>query len=864
MKKFIGIILCIIILISDSTNFYSAEMSDYLYKTLEVEYSDSLGSIDTLEIMTKDGNVYANAESLGKRLGYKVNISDKYVSIYNDEESENVPYGITTFYYGETTIKHMLFNKMIDYEGAFDTIKNEKGVWIPLEQSLLILNCSMLIVDNKVLIEVPHKNTVDIFMDVMKKNNNYLFEWGKDFGYTESDWQIIGKASHMVNILNGLLELDGMSWVQFVQLFAMRSDAYDEKYGEALARLFCTYSDDEFNREIKNVKNAMGHFDGSGTFGKTLEALEKSTPDDDEIGKLQETCQTFKDNLDGTNDSVVKYNQSYQELEKAVNEATMFENTAGKIIDIQKGVANAVGIVNKVSAIVETINYMEEFKNQDDYTVNALLYFTSNTNSSSKMSNTMKSSINSYGNSLKTDILTYSAMEYLKNNYDNLTMQAMNLSEVLGSEASLELIAWNLAKSVNILNIGDKIDAADQFELATYGTVFQADAFSCYQRQRNDLFNESDKITAENLYSISQLCYIYLKSCYITREAAIASLKGKTSETQEKIKPLIEYQNSINDEIAGYLIDLKNADESNENLCYGFLPVNNQEYLENYNADNLKKAISSMDYKQAYKDFISEYEEAASISEEEWFNNQDEYRNKYGNLNFDLLNEYHKGEHYDEMLDGDVQEVLLYAEYDIDGNGIPELIIALGVTEISICDIYSFDGEKVVNVFGNSNFENRYSINTNNVIEQYRADGYSLYRLSGTSYEELQENEENRNRSAYQWIWSENDWTIFAEDVPAEVENLNLAEDFIYEKLVEYYSKGTEDDSGEDMIVMEGDMYEADDGNMHYFTMIRCGVPGNDEVTQVLYEVDVNAANGRVRQTRVLTDNKLTIFNIMD
>lgn len=108
-------------------------MSDYLYKTLEVEYSDSLGSIDTLEIMTKDGNVYANAESLGKRLGYKVNISDKYVSIYNDEESENVPYGITTFYYGETTIKHMLFNKMIDYEGAFDTIKNEKGVWIPLE-----------------------------------------------------------------------------------------------------------------------------------------------------------------------------------------------------------------------------------------------------------------------------------------------------------------------------------------------------------------------------------------------------------------------------------------------------------------------------------------------------------------------------------------------------------------------------------------------------------------------------------------------------------------------------------------------------------------------------------------------------------
>ena len=77
----------------------------------------------------------------------------------------------------------MLFTQMADsYEAPFETIKNENGVWIPLEYSLLLLNSSMLVVDNTILIDMPSKNIIDIYMDVLKNNQTYLFDWQDDIG----------------------------------------------------------------------------------------------------------------------------------------------------------------------------------------------------------------------------------------------------------------------------------------------------------------------------------------------------------------------------------------------------------------------------------------------------------------------------------------------------------------------------------------------------------------------------------------------------------------------------------------------------------------------------------------------------------
>ena len=183
MRKIISLVLCIAMLISSSNIVLADESTEEAYHTVPVEFSDNIGNAETLQVMIKNDNVYANAEELGTRLGYEVGMSEEYVSIYNRDADEKVPYGLTVFYYDSTKVGHMLFTQMADsYEAPFETIKNENGVWIPLEYSLLLLNSSMLVVDNTILIDMPSKNIIDIYMDVLKNNRTYLFDWQGDIG----------------------------------------------------------------------------------------------------------------------------------------------------------------------------------------------------------------------------------------------------------------------------------------------------------------------------------------------------------------------------------------------------------------------------------------------------------------------------------------------------------------------------------------------------------------------------------------------------------------------------------------------------------------------------------------------------------
>lgn len=576
MKRVIGIILCIAVLICSPVTYYGQETEDDIYKTIAVEFSDNIGGTEAIQLMIEDDNVYVNAEQIGQRLGYSVQVGDGYVSIYNKKTSDTIPYGATRFNFDSFEISHMLFNQSIKYEAEFESRKNEQGAWIPFQQSLLLLNSSVLVVDNKFLIEMPHKNIIDIFMDITKNSNTYLFDWNKDFGYTDTDWKVVGTASHMVNVLNGFLDFDGASWAQLVQTFMLSNDAYDDKYGQAIAKLFCTYSDKELSEQVEEMKAVMQHFDGSGTFGKTLEALEKEIPTDVEIRKLQETCESLENEIYAGNGDVAKYNISYQILEKAVDKSNRFDDAVGGILEAQKTIG---GITGKLYKLAEVVGYASEFSNQDKFAVDALDSFVSKVDSSDTMSNQMKNSIKNYDELLKSDIVTYSALTWLQNNYDTYIFKAADLKSEHGTESSLILVAWDFAKDLNVLGIGDKIDAADKFELAVYASIFQSDAFVNYQEVREQTFSDEGNITPENLYNVTQLCYAYLKSCYITRDAAIASLKAKTAGVQEQIQPLIDEQNAINQSIAKNLIKLKNANKDNSELCYGFLPADNESFL---------------------------------------------------------------------------------------------------------------------------------------------------------------------------------------------------------------------------------------------------------------------------------------------
>ena len=162
MKRVISFFLCVIMLMLSTYTALAKETTDISYNTLSVEFSDNLGTTEELNVMVTEEHLYVDAEQLGDRLGYQVEVGNEYVAIYNKNFSNTVPYGLTTFYYDSTKVRHMLFNKMVDYEAPFKIVKNSDGVWIPFEFSLLLLNSSDVVLDNQVHIEMPQKNIVDI------------------------------------------------------------------------------------------------------------------------------------------------------------------------------------------------------------------------------------------------------------------------------------------------------------------------------------------------------------------------------------------------------------------------------------------------------------------------------------------------------------------------------------------------------------------------------------------------------------------------------------------------------------------------------------------------------------------------------
>ena len=622
MKRVISFFLCAIMLMSSTYTALAKETTDISYNTLSVEFSDKLGTTEELNVMVTEEHLYVDAEQLGDRLGYQVEVGNEYVAIYNKNFSNTVPYGFTTFYYDSTKVRHMLFNKMVDYEAPFKIVKNSDGVWIPFEFSLLLLNSSDVVLDNQVHIEMPQKNIVDIYMDILKNNDRYLFDWKSDAGASEGSIFAMGTGAYFVQVFSGILDKDGASWSQLIDSFYLKMDSYDRKYAESFARMFCTYSDEELTLNAKAMKEKMKPFNGDNWVAKSIKKVDDII--DDNIGDLSEKTADLKKKIDVENGtSVAKFNKSYQELDKMCNTADYFSDMTDPFLTASKEFKNVTSFLDVFYKISEVIGYASEFKNQDEFAVKSLDTLIKKSDSSCVMSKAMKDSMGDYKKTLETDIVAYSAYNYLMNNMTDLFTDTIDISTtILDMDSKLYLLAWDIAKGAIPL-VKNSLSNTDCFLQSMYAGIIQSDTFSTYINKRNVVFGDAKNITPENLYELSQYCYAYLKSCYITRDAAVGSLTEKT----KKNNPTYEStQKMANQEIAKCLVKLKDADKTNKYGCYGFLPENNKQYLSEYDDGTLIQCvINGVDVNSVYQEYIKNKEYNDYIKDEWKSNNPSQY-----------------------------------------------------------------------------------------------------------------------------------------------------------------------------------------------------------------------------------------------
>lgn len=677
MKKIISILLSAIILLTTGTAYATETKSaDISYNTLPVEFSDNLGTTENLDAMVDDGHLYVNAKQLGERLGYQVKAGDEYVAVFNKEFSNTVPYGITTFYYDSTKVGHMLFNNMVDYEAPFKTVKNADGEWIPFEFSLLLLNSSDVLLDKKIHVDMPEKNIVDIYMDVLKNNDRYLFDWEADAGATPGSMFAMGTAANMVQIFNGVLDWDGASWCQLINSFSMDSSSYDAKYSESFAKMFCTYSDEELSQDVDAMKEKLKPFNGDNWVVKSMKQIDDAY--DYKIENLSKKTADLKKKMVVENKaSVDAYNKSYQELDKLCSRADFFSETTDPFVQVSNSFKEATGFMEAFYSVMEITGYASEFQNQDKFAVKSLDTFIKNSNYGCVMSKAMKDGLRDYKNTLETDIVSYSVYNYLMNNMGDLLKEGLDVSTtLLDTESKIYLLIWDISKET-VPWVKNGLSNTDCFLQSMYAGIVQSDTFKSYIDKRDAVFKDANNITSKNLYEVTQYCYAYLKSCYITRDAAVGALTEKI----KKDNPTYEStQKMVNQEIAKCLVKLKDADKTNKYGCYGFLPENNKQYLSEYDdGELLKCVVSSVDGEELYKDVLDMY--YYKIKNQNWTEND--------NVSILLSGNYS---------DYKSLSSVGYALLDIDGNGIPELLIGDNDSQSDgvIIDLYTYVDDKVV------------------------------------------------------------------------------------------------------------------------------------------------------------------------
>ncbi len=600
MKKILSLFMALVILFSITATAFATNTEETYY-TVPVQYSDNIGHHEGLRVMVQNDAVYVHAQMFAERLGYTFGETSDGLVIYNKDKTNGLPFGITQFKYNSTQVSHMLFNAMVDtYEAPFAPVKNSEGSWIPLEYAALLLNSSVMIGKDALLIDMPTKKIIDYFLDIARNNEKYHFDWADDFGYAWTDLKVLDKTSHMVNILNGLLEFDGPSWATFFQQFVGSTESYEKKYSEKIAILICTESDGELEAATEDVKLMCDLLDVDSDLGKLLSFTDDML--EFEVGTLQKQCEAALEGIKAGNSTAVSYNRAYQALEAAVDKQTWFSHTGSEILEVQKKMADATGnlfsVLDFCTKVAEAAKYAEEFYNQDEFSLGALQYYLATAGSGLELPNAMKSSMVSYCDALSGTLEGYGVKRF----WDDLgqwvtyaVTEQVPLHRILGSQATVALIAWNIASNT-IPFFKDGLSSTDNFELALYSFVFQADTYLNYLSKRDEVFAED--ITQENLYHLAQYCYLYLKSCYITREAALASLAGVSDSTEEKIQPIVDYQNSINAEIARMLVKLKQATETTEETkkssVFGFLPSNNEKYLDEYDGSKLLQWVTAV------------------------------------------------------------------------------------------------------------------------------------------------------------------------------------------------------------------------------------------------------------------------------
>ena len=184
---------------------------------------------------------------------------------------------------------------------------------------------------------------------------------------------------------------------------------------------------------------------------------------------------------------------------------------------------------------------------------------------------------------------------------------------------------------------------------------------------------------------------------------------------------------------------------------------------------------------RAYEVVLQQYQKIIELTPKEWNRDAERYLAQFPDLQRAVMDDYFTPTHYDAMIGGDEPCELAYSYYDIDYNGIPELILWHLHHEATIFEIYVYNGLDAVALNLGETSEDiyyPYNIYDDGTIWIYHDDSeYYRFHDDGYSVERVYLSQEEIEKVVSQNILSgEIGWTIFAHDIDPIVTDSDLSE----------------------------------------------------------------------------------------
>lgn len=595
LRDILSFFLIISILISFTTPVFATEFEETYYRTITVHYYGESDNDEQWDVMVKGKHVYIEASYLGTMLGYNCKREGDLVSIYpNNSFAESRLPPISVHYKINKSVVY--YNPLFGAEFKYDTpapcIENEKGVWVPLAYTLVLLGGNSTFDNETLIITRPRDNVLSIAARIVNNEKLTSFDWENDLGYSETSTVVSNASARVVTLFKGLIEFDGASWLGVVDW-----NAFDRKFGRSFVGLFCESSEEEFREGLKEIDVLNDAFGTDGKVGQMLRNKQMRINSDVSVWK--NACEEYLEVLESGSGSPTKYNLLYRQYERAMDDQNLFaalgaENT----IYIQNELSTATNVLDVISIIGKGVSYYEECMSKDSYQSTVLSDYLRTRSKTGKISEATAKSMYDYMSSMDKRGW-YIFWSFIRDEGLEFVVDESGLDAYLGVPANVLLFAWDIM-STSIPFYKDGIEAIGSREISNYAQKVQNDAYENINAVLNSMRNNPSEINEKECMKLSEYCYVYLKACYIARSAGIKSLDSISDEKKKEIKNKLDVLEDTNEIIARYLAVLSSSNADNERYILGFLPKYNSEFLEKrpddgalatfaMNSDNMSK-----------------------------------------------------------------------------------------------------------------------------------------------------------------------------------------------------------------------------------------------------------------------------------